>query len=45
MSERTESEWVLKDAVHSCVIPGDHWMRKVEEGRTLRILDLEATRR
>ncbi len=42
MSERTESERVPKDAVHSCVIPaGDHWMRKVEEGQTLRILDLE----
>lgn len=42
MSERTESERVPKDAVHTCVIPaGDHWMRKVEEGQTLRILDLE----
>ncbi|MDP7407339.1 MAG: urea carboxylase-associated family protein, partial [SAR324 cluster bacterium] len=42
MNELTESERVPEEAVHSCVIPaGEHWMRKVEEGQTLRILDLE----
>ena len=42
MSELTESKRVPEDAIHTCVISaGDHWMRKVEKGQTLRILDLE----
>ena len=42
MSELTESKRVPEDAVHTCIIPaGEHWMRKVEKGQSLRILDLE----
>ena len=41
MSELTESKRVPEDAVHTCIIPaGEHWMRKVEKGQSLRILDL-----
>ena len=42
MTELTESKLIPEDATHTCVIPaGEHWMRKVEEGQSLRILDLE----
>ena len=42
MTELTESKLVPEEAVYTRVIPaGEHWMRKVEKGHTLRILDLE----
>ena len=42
MTELTESKLVPEEAVYTRVIPaGEHWMRKVEKGQTLRILDLE----
>ena len=42
MTNLTESELVPEEAVYTCVVPaGEHWMRKVDKGQSLRILDLE----
>ena len=42
MKDLIESELIPEEALHTSVIPaGEHWMRKVNEGQSLRILDLE----
>ena len=41
MKELIESERITEEALHTSVIlAGEHWMRKVNEGHSLRSLDL-----